>query len=46
LGDAIPIYKKTFPKADIYGLDLSETAILQCKNKYGNIANFQSGNTN
>jgi trans-aconitate methyltransferase len=44
LGDAIPIYKKSFPNAKIYGLDVSKNAIKYCKNIYGKIAIFQTGN--
>jgi hypothetical protein len=40
LGDAIPLYKKSFPNAKIIGLDISETAIEICKKRYGTIAQF------
>ncbi|WP_296313633.1 class I SAM-dependent methyltransferase [Winogradskyella sp. UBA3174] len=43
LGDAIPIYHQAFPDASLYGMDLSEVAIEICKNKYGDIAKFESG---
>lgn len=43
LGDAIPIYKKAFPKAKLMGVDISESAINQCKDTYGDIADFISG---
>lgn len=43
LGDAIPIYKKFFPSAKLLGLDLSESAIEQCKARYGHIASFVPG---
>lgn len=42
-GDAIPQYFKAFPKAKIFGIDISETAISKCKNRFGSIANFQVG---
>ncbi len=45
LGDAIPLYKKSFPNSLIIGLDISETAIKVCKKKYGNIAKFYPTNT-
>jgi len=43
LGDAMPIYKKAFPKAKLIGVDISEKAISLCKKKYGGIANFING---
>lgn len=44
LGDAITVYHSAFPNAFLSGFDLSETAIKKCKEKYGNIAEFNSGN--
>ncbi len=44
LGDAIPIYKTSFPQAKLYGIDFSEEAIQICKEAYGDIAEFSSGN--
>lgn len=43
LGDAFPIYKIKYPKAKLYGIDISEEAIKKCQKKYGNIATFFSG---
>lgn len=43
LGDAFPIYKKTFPKAKLIGIDISEEAIKKCKEKYSGLAEFISG---
>lgn len=43
MGDAIPIYAKSFPNAKLIGVDISETAIKLCKEKYGTIADFFSG---
>ncbi len=42
-GDAIPIYRERFPLAKFIGLDISETAIEKCKQKYGDIATFICG---
>ena len=42
-GDAIPIYIESFPKAKISGIDISESAIATCKRRFGNIAEFDSG---
>lgn len=43
LGDAIPIYRKEFPRAKLIGLDLSESGIQICKARYGDIAEFIQG---
>lgn len=43
LGDAIPLYKEAFPNAKLMGVDISESAIKQCKETYGDIADFISG---
>ena len=45
-GDAIPIYKDAFPEASIFGIDISETAIETCKLRFGDIAEFHSGDFN
>lgn len=42
-GDAIPIYKVAFPKANISGIDISESAIATCQHRFGDIADFISG---
>lgn len=44
LGDAIPVYRETFPNANLLGLDFSEAAIKICKERYSDIAKFKSGN--
>lgn len=44
MGDAIPVYLKSFPQAKIIGYDISETAIKSCQKRYGQIADFFSGN--
>ncbi len=43
MGDAIPIYKKNFPKAKLIGLDISGEAIKKCRDKFGDIAQFICG---
>ena len=39
LGDAIPIYKKSYPNAKLYGVDISSVGIEKCKKiwKYGRL---------
>lgn len=43
LGDAIPIYHQSFPNAKLKGVDFSEAAIEICKDRFGDIADFESG---
>lgn len=43
LGDAIPVYSETFPKAKLFGFDISETAIIECKKRFGSLAEFITG---
>lgn len=43
LGDAIPVYKKYFPLAKLYGMDISEEAVAKCREKYGHLATFFQG---
>ena len=43
LGDAIPLYKKSFPKAKLIGVDISSIAINKCREKFGDIAEFICG---
>ena len=43
LGDAIPIYRECFPSAKLIGVDISASAIMQCKQKYGGQADFMEG---
>ena len=40
LGDAMPVYKKTFPMAKLIGVDHSPIAITKCREKYSNLAEF------
>lgn len=43
LGDAIPVYRKKFPKAKLMGVDVSESAIIKCRLHYGDMAEFIQG---
>ena len=43
LGDAIPVLKNSFPKAKFIGIDFSQSAIEQCIEKHGDIADFIVG---
>lgn len=43
LGDAMPIYKKKYPKSKLLGLDHSSDAIRLCNYKYSKIAKFIEG---
>jgi SAM-dependent methyltransferase len=43
LGDAIPIYKRHFPQATFVGIDISESAMRKCSERYGSIASFRRG---
>jgi len=40
LGDAAPVLHKAYPKARLYGCDVSQVAIDRCKEDYGHIAEF------
>jgi SAM-dependent methyltransferase len=43
-GDAIPVYREAYPQATLIGLDLSEAAIIKCRDFYGGLATFVQGN--
>lgn len=43
LGDAIPVYREAFLDARLQGLDISVSAIEQCRHLYGRIATFSAG---
>lgn len=43
LGDAMPVYRRAFPKARLAGIDISPGAISRCTERYGYIATFQAG---
>lgn len=47
LGDAMPVYKKRFPRAKLVGVDISTSAIKICRETYSEIATFiQSEHSN
>lgn len=39
-GDAIPIYREQYKYASLIGVDIAQTAIAKCKERYGDIAQF------
>ena len=43
LGDAIPVYKEKFPLAKLIGMDISQSAVDKCREKYNAIATFMQG---
>lgn len=43
LGDAIPVYKEAFPRAVLIGVDISPSAVEQCRERYGHLASFVVG---
>ena len=43
LGDALPVYRRHFPRAKLFGMDISEHAVRKCRQRYGNIARFTQG---
>lgn len=40
LGDALPVWRRHYPRARLSGCDFSPVAILRCKERYGDIAQF------
>ena len=42
-GDAFPVYRAAFPKAELIGVDFSLDAIRLCEERHGRIANFVCG---
>jgi len=40
LGDAMPVYREYFQHASLIGVDMTQAAILKCKEKYSAIAHF------
>lgn len=40
LGDGLPVIKKYYPDAELYGCDFSQVAIERCKEVYGHMAIF------
>lgn len=43
LGDAIPVYRRAFPRARLIGTDISAEAIRKCEQRYGATATFIQG---
>ena len=43
LGDAMPVYRATYPNASLIGIDISEAAIVRCREIYGDYATFIQG---
>ena len=43
LGDAMPVYRATYPNASLVGMDISASAVENCRARYGNIADFIQG---
>ena len=43
LGDALPVYSLRFPIAKLYGIDISENAVIECKKRFGSLAQFRTG---
>jgi SAM-dependent methyltransferase len=43
LGDAMPVYRKRFPRAKLVGVDISQNAIDACRERYGAMASFLQG---
>ncbi len=42
-GDAFPLYRLSFPRADLIGVDFSASAIDLCRKRYSGIARFING---
>jgi SAM-dependent methyltransferase len=40
LGDALPVWHKKYPSAELYGCDVAEMAVTRCKERYGGMARF------
>ena len=45
LGDAIPVYRTSYPNASLIGMDISGTAIEMSRRTYGHLARFFQGDT-
>ena len=43
LGDALPVYRRHFPRAKLLGMDLSVHAVRKCRQRYGEVAQFMQG---
>lgn len=40
LGDALLVWHKKYPSAELYGCDVAETAVKRCQERYGGFARF------
>ena len=40
LGDGMPVWKKRYPGAELFGCDISEVAVRRCEQRYGHLAQF------
>jgi hypothetical protein len=40
LGDALPVWHRTYPTAKLYGCDVAESAVRRCRERYGHLAEF------
>jgi SAM-dependent methyltransferase len=43
LGDAMPVYRASYPRATLLGVDISHAAIERCRERYGSFAQFRQG---
>ncbi|MFN0159029.1 MAG: class I SAM-dependent methyltransferase [Bacteroidota bacterium] len=46
VGDALPVWRKHYPMAELHGMDVSQRAIERATKEYGSIARFQQGGFN
>lgn len=40
LGDALPVWHQHYPQARLFGCDVAQSAIIRCRQKYSDIAEF------
>lgn len=40
LGDALPVWRRRYPAAKLYGCDVAESAVKRCRQRHGDIAEF------
>lgn len=40
LGDAMPVLRRRFPNATLFGNDLSDVAVRRCRDRFGDLAQF------
>jgi len=43
LGDSLPLYRRSFPRARLIGVEISESAVASCRSRYGALAEFVAG---